>query len=100
MGEIIVQTGNLLKQPEVGKASEWKVTQEWKLKVSSGLNPEELTTLISTACASGTKMWPHEISIVGEEGKLTVLRQSKDDIGTIGIGNGTLLRFWNGKWEV
>jgi len=121
--EIIVQTGNLVTartclsffsllflpsllahldpiKATVGKPGEWKATQEWKLKVSSSLTPESLTELISAGCSGGTKLWPHEISIVGEDGKLTVLRQSTDDIAKLGVGNGTVLRFWNGKWEV
>jgi len=46
------------------------------------------------------KLYPHEISVVADNGKKTVLRQGDQTLEQLEIGTGTVLQFWNGKWEV
>lgn len=100
---VTVQTGNLVTPPkEDGTPGEWAVTQEWKLSLPSSLTSEALTEAVSKQCAGGKKMWPHEIQVlVGGDVKPTVLRQGKNEkLTELGIRDGTVLRFWNGKWAV
>ncbi len=78
----------------------------------SNLFVHSLTEVIAKACANGKRMWPHEIrfasfifsspsqldSLLGD--KTVVLRQGKENLAAIGIKDGSVLRFWNGKWAL
>ena len=99
---LTVQTGNLVSAPTEGARGQWAVTQEWKVAVPTTLTADSLTDAIAKQCAGGKKMWPHEIQILNGDEKPTVLRQSgkNEKLPEIGIRDGTVLRFWNGKWAV